>query len=302
MGDRTAAIDFYNAAVKAASDNSNPEHLKLSYQLHASAAMADPTWADAIYQCGNINSDLGKLPAAIACWRRGIEIEPEKMLKARLLCNMGWRLHNTGKIEEGIAALEAGVALDPNLHLGWVSLSCAYQSLNRRADMVRTARLGYSLQPNDPLAEMQLAFALLFDRQFKDGFNHLEIRFKYKLQSYLQFPYAKWKGEPDKTVYLVADQGLGDTLSFARFVPALCKQAKYVHAVIQPELLRLFQNMFVGIANLNLMPAPASFPPADAWTTFVSLPFNLKLTEEQIRQADNETLPAVFAPKKWKLK
>ena len=76
----------------------------------------------------------------------------------------------------------------------------------------------------------------------------------------------------------------------ARFVPALCERAKFVHMVIQPELRRLFNNMFVHIPNINIIPQPAPFPAADAWTTFVSLPYNLKLNDEQIRTATFESV------------
>lgn len=75
MGDRTQAISFYNAAVKAHNDGPsvNPDHLQVSYNLFASAVLADPTWAEAWYQLGNNNSDLNLLPASIACYRRVLE-------------------------------------------------------------------------------------------------------------------------------------------------------------------------------------------------------------------------------------
>ena len=308
MGDRAVAVQFYNQALSAFNDKDNPDRLKLAYGLFSSACMIDPTWHESFYQAGNNNSDIAAtlgthiLPSAIACWRRALECEPEPKQRAPILANMGWRLQNLGRFDEGLACLEEAVRLDPNLALAWMTLSCTHQALANREEMVRAAKIAYALRPDDPLCEMQLAFALLFDRQLVEGFRYFEIRFKYKLKSYLQFPYPKWAGEPDKTVYLVADQGLGDTLSFARFVPAACARAKYVHALIQPELLRLFQNAFVGkCANLNLIPQPAPFPPADTWTTFVSLPSALGLSAEEIRSAPDIDIPNFFVPKNWRV-
>ncbi len=301
MGDRVQAQNFYNQAISAYKDNDNPDRLKLAYGLFSSACMVDPTWPESYYQSGNNNSDLNVLPAAIACWRRALECEPDQLLRAKLLANSGWRLHNLGQLGESQAVLEEAVRLDPNLHLAWVCLSCLYQTLAQRTKMVDAAKIGYALKPDDSLAEMQLAFALLFDRQLEEGFKHLEIRFKYKLKSYLQFPYPKWAGETDKTLYLCSDQGLGDTLSFARFVPAACARAKYVHALVHPELLRLFQNAFVGIPNLNLIPQPAPFPPADTWSTFVSLPNVLGLSADEIRSVPDISIPNFFVPKNWKV-
>lgn len=302
MGDRKSATDFYNQAVKAYHDKDNPDRLKLSYGLFTSACMVDPTWPDAFYQAGNNNSDLGVLPSAVACWRRAIECEPDRATRGKVLANMGWRLQNLGKLDEALECLHAAVKLDPNLHLAWVTLSCLQQILANHDEMVEAAKMGYALRPDDSLAEMQLAFALLFDRQLEEGFKHFEVRFKYKLKSYLQFPYPKWQGEPDKTVYLCSDQGLGDTLSFARFVPAACKRAKFVHALIQPELIRLFQNAFVGkCPNLNLIPQPAPFPPADTWSTFVSLPHVLGLSADEIRSMPDIDIPNFFIPRNWKV-
>ena len=301
MGDRQQAKQLYDAGLAAARDTSNPDHLKIAYKMFADACMADPTWDESHYQAGNNNSDLQALHASVACWRRALECETVPANKAKIMVNMGWRLHNLNCFPEALTFAEEAVRLDPNLHLGWVNLSTIHQTLNQPVEAARCARMGYALKPDDPLAEMQLAFALLHNRELVEGFKHLEIRFKYKLKSYLQFPYPKWKGESDKTVYLVADQGLGDTLSFARFVPAMCKRVRYVHALIQPELLRLFSNAFVGIPNLNLIPQPAPFPQADCWSTFVSIPQALELSDQEIRNAPDIDIPTFNIPRNWRV-
>ncbi len=127
------------------------------------------------------------------------------------------------------------------------------------------------------------------------------MRFPYKLQSYLNLPYAKWEGESDKTVYVDADQGLGDTISFARFIPAAAKRARYLHLMVQPELVRLFMHAFVGLPNVNIVPKPAAFPEADCWSTFVSLPFALGLSDQEIRQAPHISYPVMSLPMNWKV-
>jgi hypothetical protein len=301
MGDRTTAANFFNQAVTAINDHGNPDRLKLGYQLFSSACMADPTWSEGWYQAGNNNSDLGLEQAAIACWRRALQCEISCALEARTLCNLAWRLHTQGFQHEALLVAKHAAELDGNLAMNWVNLSCIYQVLHQHTEMVQAAELAYSLHPEDPVVEVAYAFALLFGRKLQDGFCHFEARFPYKLKSYLQFPYPKWLGEPDKTVYLVADQGLGDTLSFARFVPAAARRAKYLHMLIQPELMRLFSHAFVALPNVNLIPQPAPFPPADCWSTFVSLPFALQLPDSVIRAAVPIAAPSVPVPSNWKV-
>ncbi len=71
---------------------------------------------------------------------------------------------------------------------------------------------------------------------------------------------------------------------------------------MHPELLRLFQYAFADIPNLNLLPQPCNFPAADAWTTFVSLPFALQLTDDEIRNTPQFEIkvPRTNA-KQWKV-
>lgn len=301
MGDRNQAKVFFKQAESAVNDKQNPTHLQHGYQLFSSACQVDPTWWEAWYWCGNNNSDLNILHAAIACWRRALTCEISNIDKAKVLVNLGWRLHCIGQIEEGIKFTKEGLALDPKLPYGWVNLSLHHGVLYDQKASIEAAQHALKLAPNDHIVQMCLAFALLFDHQFAAGLKWFEARFAYKLKDYLQYPYQKWDGSPNKTLFVCNDQGLGDTLSYARFLPEVCTRSKYVHARVQKELLRAFEYMFLGIKNLNLIPGPCSFPPADAWTTFVSLPHNLGLSDEEIRAAPGINLPVVGNPQGWKL-
>lgn len=302
MGDRQKAIEFFNQAVKSVNDtgSDNPDRLKHSYQLFSSACLTDPTWGDSHYQAGNNNSDLEHLPAAIACWRRALQCDVAPDLRAKAMSNLGWRLHCLGQTQEALAILKESAALDPNNSLTWVNLSCVYQVLGDAPPMLEAAEMAYALEPTNPVVEVAYAFAHLYSRNLATGLKHFEARYAYKLKSYLQFPYPKWEGQDGGTVYLDADQGLGDTLSFARFVPLAAKRAKYIHACVQPELYHLFLHSFVGIPNVNVVPKPCGFLPADHWTTFVSLPFALGLTDKEIRETPGIAVPNVRIPVNWK--
>lgn len=292
MADRATAEQFFNNAVSTVNDRSRPEYLQHAFQMFTSAMHVDPTWADAAYQCGNNGSDLGHHHAAVACWRRALECEmpdtapqdSSAAARAKVLCNIGWRLETLGQTMEALAATEEAARLDPNLSFAWLNLSIIQTRLGNTAEAVVSAKRGFELL-NDPTTEMGLAFALLFNRNLAEGFKHFESRYAYRLFNFQKYPYPRWEGEPDKTIFLVSDQGLGDTLSMARFVRETCKRARYVHACVHPELLRLFQYAFIDIPNLNLLPQPCNFPAADAWTTFVSLPFALGLSDDEIRNA-----------------
>lgn len=301
MGNRQEAVKFFNQSVNAYNDKSNPNNMRLAYQLSASACLQDPTWSDAWYQLANANSELDLWYTAVAGWRQALTCEQATITdRAKIFANMSWRLHVIGRTQEAKEAAEEAIRLDPSLHNSYINLSCVSQVLDDADKSLEYAKKAYELQPDDVIAEMSYAFALLFARKFEEGYKRFEARFPYKLRDYLQYPYPKWEGEPGKIVYIVADQGLGDTLSYARFVEAACARAKYVHLRIQSELLRLFQHSFSHIKNLNLIPglgvAAVGFPEADAWSTFVSLPFALGLSTEEVINQPHIQVPAWSVP------
>lgn len=299
MGNRQVATQFYNQAATAANDKSNATNITTAWQLFASACYMDPTFGQAFFQYGNNCFDQQKHHAAIASYRRALSCEMTKPERAKTLCNLGWNLFTVGKVREAHAALLESTDTDPSYAAAWINLSNTCGVLDMPMEALHCAEQGYKLEPFDPQNEAVLAFALLFDRQFAAGLKHFECRFKWKLHSFLQYPYPRWVGEPDKTLFLVADQGLGDTLSYSRFVHAAAKRCKYIHAYVQPELLRLFTHAFIGLDNINLLPFGATFPAADYWTTFVSLPFALGLTDDEIREAPPIETPRYSLPTSW---
>jgi hypothetical protein len=201
--------------------------------------------------------------------------------------------------EAELYTLEA-IGLDPDNPHAWLNLSLIYQVLDKPVEMLKAARKCFELDPSHINCEIALAFGLLFNQQWAEGLKHFESRFPWRLQNFLQFPYPKWEGETGATLFLAADQGLGDTLSYARFVESAAARCKYVHLYIQPELLRLFTHSFIHLNNINILPAPAPFPQADYWSTFVSLPFALKLTDEEIANQPHIECPQMGMPSQWK--
>lgn len=301
MGDRQSAIDFYNQGVTAANDRSQTSHLQHAYQLFSSAVLIDPSFGQGWYQRGNNNSDLNCLPAAVADWRRALECENSDEERAKIFVNIGWRLHSLGRTDEAFEASNEAIRLKPDLALGYLNLSLIYQRMFKNAEAVKFARKAYALAPEDIHTPIALAFALLFDGQYAEGLALFENRFKWRLHNFLHYPYPKWDGSEGKTLFLVADQGLGDTLSYARFVEAAAKRSKYVHAVVQPELMRAFSHAFMHLPNLNLIPAPSPFLQADAWSTFVSLPAHLGLTDAEIVKQRGIEMPQFSLPNTWKI-
>jgi tetratricopeptide (TPR) repeat protein len=301
MGNRKFAVDFFNQAVASTKDATNPNRLTHAYQLFSSACLTDPLWGDAWYWNGNNNNDLNLYPAAIANWRQAINILEDKTLKAHAMNNLAWRLHTLGKAQEAYDWAMKALEIDDKLPAPWVNLSVIHTTMDQPTTALNCAIRGFDLSPDNAMHEFALAMAYMYDKQWAKGFKHYESRFAYRLRNYLQYPYPKWDGTPDKQVFLASDQGIGDTLAFSRFLPMACKRAQYVHASVQPGLFLLFQRAFFDIPNLNIIPHGNQFPPADVWTTFASLPATLSLTDEQVVNIPNIHVDEYDFTENWRI-
>jgi hypothetical protein len=99
------------------------------------------------------------------------------------------------------------------------------------------------------------------------------------------------------TLFIVAEQGIGDSISYARFVPATRVRAKRVIFAVQPELVRLLSRVLPGI---EVVPYPKTFPAADAWCAVCSLPHILGLTDLEFENAPALPVPRLSPPAGWK--
>lgn len=298
MGDREAALNCYRQAQVTIGDVNNPQGVQLGYQLYCSSVIADPTFAQGWIQVGNTDAALGALHGAAAAYRRALELpdgeNPGDMTRddrARTLITMGHILQRLTRVDEAAQAIRAGLNINDNLALGWLNLCLCHTTLGEFKTAIKFGRAAFDLDPFAPEIELGLAFALLQNGEYQEGLEKFESRFSYKLRHFLSYPFPQWHGEADMDVMLVGDQGIGDTLSFARFVEEAAKRSKFLHMCVQPELVRLFSAAFQHIPNKNIIALPCPWPPARAWSTFVSLPTALGLSNEEIIQQPHIKCP-----------
>lgn len=303
MDRRQQAHNFLAKGESVAADKSQPTNLDHGYQLLASAAYADPSWGHAFYRNGCAASDLVRPHAAIALYRRALECELDPAERPKVMTNLAWELMKIGGQQEASMWLHQAIDLNPKLSLPWMMAGLIHTTFGQTETAVSCARKCVELgPPDDPTAEFQLAFALLFNGQYAEGLKHFESRFAARLPNFTQYPYPKWRGEHGKTLFLVADQGLGDTLSYSRFVEQASRRCRYIHLCVQGELRRCFEHAFRHLDNLNFLPSPSNFPAdADCWSTFVSLPFALGLSDDEIKSAPNIDMPRFPMSNQWRV-
>lgn len=287
---RRTSLQFLNHAI--AVSKVDPA---MAYRSAVGAVRVDESNAEAWLLLGIQLRDMGNEKAAIAAYRQGLKAETgrnpgdlQPLTGHKLLVNLGHSLMNDGQYEAALEttefAIRSGefVGEKQGLAFAWTNKSLTMQHMGI-AGAVEAARVGFEIWP-DTLTELGLAFALLFDGQYAIGLKHFEPRFAYKIPHLMNMPYPRWDGSHVDTLLIVPDMGLGDSLSFARFVPACAARVGTVILMVQPELLTLLRVALGSISNVIVVVNDASLPKADAWCPSFSTPIPLGLNDDEIRK------------------
>jgi tetratricopeptide (TPR) repeat protein len=171
---------------------------------------------------GNALVAARRAAEAIAPLRRATSRQPQSVV---LCYGLARALQVAGQVAEAEAVYRTVLRLDPAHTEARSSLAAAYNFLGRYADAEREARqvLFQSLQSGG--AHFNLAVSLLAQGRWGEGWAEYEWRDRTGLldAQRRQWDRPRWEGEAleGRTILVHAEQGFGDTIQFARYLPVL---------------------------------------------------------------------------------
>jgi Tetratricopeptide repeat len=256
-----------------------------AYKLLMSAVKADPTLGVAWFNIGCIQAGNKQLHASIASCHRALQGVISDDNRAKCYVSIGHSLYKLGRLDEAIEWTWRAIEANPGDAYPWENLAAVHIQLGETAKAVEYARRGFHLvTPPEPVTQVSFALSLLNNGEYAEGLKHFEARFPYGIKEMMNFPYPRWDGGPTKRLFIVGEQGLGDTLSFCRFVPWAAKRADEVVLSVQSELMRL---VAPGLPHNVQMITPTQqgiFPEADCFTPIMSLPVDMGWDDRHIRE------------------
>ncbi len=208
--------------------------------------------------------------AAETCYRRALDCGGEG--DAGLRTNLGNVLNDLDRSAEAVACHELALSMNADSLLALQNLGVALRGAGRHADAVKVYDTLLEKKPDNHGARWDRSQSLLALGRFEEGWRDYESRWKMKEAGPYPRKGERWDGRPfaGKTLLLVSEQGFGDTLLAARFLPQVKALGGRVLLECQPELMRL-----IGKNNwVDGMFAKGTIPPEqyDYQLTMMSLP------------------------------
>ncbi|MBN9511307.1 MAG: tetratricopeptide repeat protein [Alphaproteobacteria bacterium] len=174
----------------------------------------------------------------------------------RQLCNLAEVYRLLGRLDEGLALVRRAQALAPADAVGHFNEAMLrYERLEPDA-CIRAARRAIALKPDMPEAHMRLGQTLLLTGEFAEGWEEYEWRYQIAGAQPLMPKTDKpqWDGRTlgaEERLLLIADQGFGDVIMFARYLPWAFARAASVSVATSGEMRALLERHYPGASYFS---------------------------------------------------
>jgi tetratricopeptide (TPR) repeat protein len=241
----------------------------------------DPNRPGAYVNLGNALNALGRSDEALAAYRTAVRLDPG-MVQAHI--GLARHLLDRGEVEETASTLLAARRLQPESSELWSDIGMMLADIGRLDAGLECCTEGLARNPGCGKTHYARAAIELVAGRYAEGWVEYEWRWL-AMKRRPSFPVAPWAGEPaaGQVLLVHAEQGLGDTIQFCRFVPQAASRAEvklHVPASLR-RLLRTLGDAWEVVTQDDKAPAP----PFDLHCPLLSLPQALGITLENLPSA-----------------
>lgn len=201
-----------------------------------------PNSAVVLNNLGVAQKQLGRWSEAVTTHRRALLLEPDNL---DFLNNLANALRAGEQVGEAIEVLERALKVKPDSAVLWHSLGNASREAGRLAQSLSAFRRALALVPDLVESHWDMAFVLLLQGDFLNGWEEYEWRWRRKDYPPRSFAQPAWRGEDlqGKRLLVYAEQGAGDAIQFARYLPLLAQRGARVILECPRLLVRLFETI-----------------------------------------------------------
>jgi tetratricopeptide (TPR) repeat protein len=283
----------------------------IALQRHAEALLSfqhvlklDPSHSDAACRCGVLLHQLGRQEEALSYLDLGAELQPNLAVmhemraivlhslrryeqavaanrrahafnpgNAETCNNIGAELQFLGGDEEALLWFDRALELRPDFFAALNNKAASLQQVHRFHEAMATYHRMKAIDPENAELDRNLSMLHLLMGNFEAGWPGREARLKVS-GVYPKFSQPRWTGGEDienKTILICADEGLGDTIQFVRYVPMLTARGAHVILLVDQPTQPLLSGLS-GVTQCIAKSANTSLPAFDMHCPICSLP------------------------------
>jgi tetratricopeptide (TPR) repeat protein len=214
---------------------------------------------------------LGRHGEAMASYDRAATLKPDS---AEVLNNRGVALGRLFRSDEALEQFNQALLRKPDLVEAHTNAGNVLKGFKRFAESAQHFDRAVALKPDDPSATWGQALLKLTLGEFGEGWKLHESRLRLTHMGSLNtvFDRPRWSGAESlegKTLLVHAEQGLGDTLHFCRYVQLLNSRGAKVLLKVQSVLVPLLRSLEM---NGALFDVGEPLPQFDYHCPLLSLP------------------------------
>ncbi|HLY46731.1 MAG TPA: tetratricopeptide repeat protein [Stellaceae bacterium] len=227
---------------------------------------------------GNALRGLLRHDEALANYDRALALQP---LYPEAWSNRGNALYDTRRFEEALASYDRALAINPGYAPALSNRGVVLSALRRQEEALASFDKALSIEPHYADCHHNRGLLLLLHGRFAEGWREYEWRRRLGSWVARAFDAPEWQGGDlrGKRLLLYAEQGLGDTIQFARFAPLLASRGATVLLAVQPALRALLRSL-PGVAAV--LSDGDALPDFDCQLPLMSVPHVCGLGEAQL--------------------
>ncbi|WP_051379008.1 tetratricopeptide repeat protein [Derxia gummosa] len=273
-------------------------------RLYARALVRAPSDVEALVGHARVCLQLGKLAEAMGSLEAALARAPEEPRANLLFGKLALRLREPalavqhfqrllhaqpdseagraalahafaaqGRAEEALRLVGGLIELNPHSELAWLTAGIVQEQLRRDEGAAEAYEAALEVAPRSPAARYHRAFLRLRAGDFAAGWRDYEARFDAGFVPRAPSQAPQWDGQDSGHLVVFAEQGFGDAIQFARFVPMAAARVKRLTLVAPAPLVDLFARSL----GVTVIAAGAGLPRHDSHISLMSLPHALAL-------------------------